>query len=535
MESTDNTITSNRKGGVCRICCQKIIHDDDNDNVTQHQQLMNNHYLDCIDSFKQSILLNIDNDKDHHHHHHFHDFQQDNIYNTTKKRKKIDVSSSSSSSTTTTTNHFYSLFRVSMISILQREDHNQSVMNLLMTCKDAIKWKDTVVFPRLPSIDTITSYKSNERIDQIPKRYNRVYIKSVRDLIYFKENEDGLINHHCKQFISLIEDPIPPGLIPDHFTKIKVGGPIEVGSIPPFTTHLALGAVRQEMKKQLFPDTLELLSIPNGVVCNHCSDTDDLLPHNIKILFIPSTLVHPYLFNLKQLYCLTIIKDNKVKEDQDDDDDDDMNSTTKDDPDVCIGSLPNTIEHLYLDDCIVEMGSDRSSSSHTIPSSVRYLSINLSVNSPQCIPPSSVQYLYLKCDQPTTLLEGSIPSTVKDLQLDGDFTLSDRCIPPSITTLTLIDFEETPLVSVLPPSISILFISGFKCRFDARLLPPNNNIKYFGIYGEYDFYLKSSMPPSTIYFDYQPYGLNISLKLLPNDIPNGVTHIKLGKLIYDIY
>ncbi|EGG13565.1 hypothetical protein DFA_11326 [Cavenderia fasciculata] len=422
------------------------------------------------------------------------DEQQDN--HSTRKRKKIENVSSYS----TTSNHFFkdTLFRVSMISILYREDENQSVMNLLMTCKDAMKWKDTVVFPRLPSIDMIESYKDSGRFNQLPKRYNRVNIKSSKDRDYFKENAGGLINHHCKELNYSIQDkmPIPAGFIPDHFTKIKIEGKIEVGSIPPFTTHLYLGR-GQKIYKELFPDTLEVLYIPSGVIGEQ-SNLDDLLPHNIRILVIKSNLVHPYLHNLKKLYCLAI---NQYP--------------YKNTIDIGTGSIPNTIKNLHIENCNVEPG-------YILPSSIKYLSINLANNSPQCIP-SSVQYLYIRSDLPLTA--GSIPSSVTDLHLQGRLVISKGSIPSSVTSLGLIDLEVLPHVSAIPDSISRLCINGLKSQFDGSLYP--SSIEYFAIHGNYDFSLKHCIPPSTKYFNYQvsqPSSIDISA----NDIPNGVNRVRFG-------
>ncbi|EGG13540.1 hypothetical protein DFA_11301 [Cavenderia fasciculata] len=435
---------------------------------------------------------------------------QDNNNSTTRKRKKIENGSLAKMKTTTSTNHYFknSLFRVSMISILHREERNQSVMNLLMTCKDAMKWKDTVVFPRLPSINTIESYKNDGRFNQLPRRYNRVDIKSDRDLEYFLENTNGLINQHCKELNYLIDEPIPAGLIPDHFTKIRVNGQIEDGSIPPYTTHLVLGAKEeQEIYRQLFPNTLEELYITNGVIRDY-SNVDDLLPHNIRILAIKSNLVHPYLFKLKKLNCLTI---DAVEQETDYDDEDD----DQDHIDIHIGTIPNTIEYLYLEDCIIEPG-------YTLPSSVKYLSIELDKNSYQCIP-ASVQYLYAICKEPTTILARSIPSSVIDLCLDGKFGLLPGSIPSSVKTLGLFDLETTPAVYTIPDSITTMYIGYLKCKLDVTLFP--NSIKYFAIHGKYNFPLKSCIPPSTKYFDYQAKHQS---KLNANQIPNGVTHIRLG-------
>ncbi|EGG14501.1 hypothetical protein DFA_12277 [Cavenderia fasciculata] len=341
------------------------------------------------------------------------------------------------------------------------EDYNQRVMRLLMTCKDAMQWKDSVVFPRLPSINTITSYKNDGRINQIPKRFHRVSIRDVEGRDYFKENQDGLINHHCKVLnYNIFNDNLPilpAGLIPDHFTKIIVYGLIEVGSIPPFTTHLYLESKtsdRQEIYKQLFPETLEVLDISNGVIGKSNSNIDDLLPPNIKKLFIEAFLVHPYLFKLKQLNCLTIKK-------------------------VC---------DVYYHH-------------HT-----------------KC--------LYASCHlEPTTLLAGSIPLSVTTLFLDGYFEVEKGAITSSVTTLGLVD-TDPPNYSNLPAdSISTLFIIGLKDQLDATLYP--KSIKYFGIYGEYEFALKSCIPPSTKYFDYQNSDTS-KIKFHSNDIPNGVTHIRLG-------
>ncbi|EGG13567.1 hypothetical protein DFA_11328 [Cavenderia fasciculata] len=507
MESIVKDCISNING-VCRICNQKISSEDvvDSSVTSSHQQSIINHYLDCIDKFK-SLLLNINsNHVDH--------CQQDN--NTTRKRKKIENEANISTTIASSTNHYFkdSLFKISMISILHREDHNQSVMNLLMTCKDAMKWKDTVVFPRLPSIDMIALYKNNGRINQLPRRYNRVYIDNVRDRDYFKENPDGLINHHCQGIDYRIDEPIPAGFIPDHFTKIQVSGRIEVGSIPPFTTHLALLLDNpQDIYKELFPDTLEVLEITNVEIGKH-SNIDDLLPHNLKILTISSDLVLPYLFKLNKLYCLIISEVEKETGDDDDDEDDDNQHVHID---IHIGSIPDTIEHLYLGDCIIEPG-------YTLPSGVKYLKINLTKNSSQCIPPS-VENLYINCDRLTPILAGSIPSSVKTLLLEGLPQLYLKTIPHSVTTLTLADLESVPASYVFPDSITALYISGIKCQFDGTLLP--NSIKYFAVHGDYNFPLKSCIPPSTKYFDYQVNSTS-EVKFNANDIPDGVTHIRIG-------
>ncbi|EGG13570.1 ubiquitin-protein ligase domain-containing protein [Cavenderia fasciculata] len=216
MESIVKDCISNITG-ICRICNQTIscdvdVHGDEYDgSVTSHQQSMINHYLDCIDSFK-SVLLNINSRK------HITSDEDSNNSSSSRKRKKIENESSISTTTTTTTstssstNRYYdmiivimivfkdSLFRVSMISILQHEDDNESVMNLLMTCKDAMKWKDTVVFPLLPPIDTIESYKNDGRFNQLPRRYNRVNIKNMKDRDYFEDNVDDCAFH--KQIIN---------------------------------------------------------------------------------------------------------------------------------------------------------------------------------------------------------------------------------------------------------------------------------------------------------------------------------------------
>ncbi|EGG13558.1 hypothetical protein DFA_11319 [Cavenderia fasciculata] len=431
------------------------------------------------------------------------DDEQDIIKSSLKNIAKVKITTIPTSS-----NHYFkdSLFRISMISILHREDDNESVMNLLMTCKDAMKWKDTVVFPILPSINTIELYKNNGRINQLPRRFNRVYIESIKDRDYFKENVDGLINHHCKELNYHINEPIPAGFIPDHFIKIQVYGELEVGSIPPFTTHLLIGSSRypQEIYKELFPDTLEMLDTAYGVIGEH-SDIDDLLPHNIRVLFIASNLVHPYLFKLKKLYLMTTydIKGSNQHE---------LHANIR------IGSIPNTIEYLYLNNCTVESG-------YTLPSSIKYFSINLTINSPRCIPPS-VEYLFLVCDEPTTILAGWIPSSVTDLRLEGQLKLTVGCIPSSVTTLVLTGFDVSPHASVIPNSVSTLWTNTLKCRLDTTLYP--NSIKYFGIYGNYAFPLKSSIPPSTKYFDYQPISTSESKFNVNGNIPNGVTHIRLG-------
>ncbi|EGG13555.1 hypothetical protein DFA_11316 [Cavenderia fasciculata] len=498
MESIVKDCISNITG-VCRICNQKIIlSSDDDDDI--HQQSMINHYLDCVNSFK-SVLLNINNSRKHVDHSNNLKHVDDNLHQDILRRKRKKISSMSSSSTSipsSSTNHYFqdSLLRISMISILYREDDNESVMNLLMTCKDAMKWKDTVVFPRLPSINTIESYKNNGRINQLPRRYNRVDIEN-RD--YFKKNVDGLINHHCRELNYFINDPIPAGFIPDHFTKIQVCGRIEVGSIPPFTTHLLIGSSRypQEIYKELFPDTLEMLDTAYGVIGEH-SNLDDLVPHNIKVLYIASNLVHPYLLKLKNLYLMTTydIQDGEGH------------------GYIRIGNIPKTIEYLYLNNCTVESG-------YTLPSSIKYFSINLTKNSPQCIP-SSVKYLFLVCQGPTVLLKGWVPSSVTDLRLDGQFQLTIGSIPSSVITLSLTGFDVSPHASTIPDSVNSLIINGLDCQFDATLY--TSSIKYFGMLGKYPFSIKSCIPPSTNYFDYQSSYIS---QWNANDIPNGVTHIRL--------
>ncbi|EGG13564.1 hypothetical protein DFA_11325 [Cavenderia fasciculata] len=502
MESIVKDCTSNNNNNnssVCRICNQKITSSDDGGALI-------NHYLECIDSLK-SVLLNIKSSNQKHD-----DDQQDS---TTRKRKKIE-NVSPTTTTISSTNHYFkdTLFRVSMISILHREDHNQSVMSLLMTCKDAMKWKDTVVFPRLPSIDTIAYYKKNRKINQLPRRYNRVYIDNDRDRDYFQENVDGLINHHCRELYYNVDEELPAGFIPDHFTKIYFGedyqNQLEVGSIPPFTTHLYLGdSYQQDIHKQLFPDTLEVLNIPTNVTIES-GDINDLLPHNIKELHIPSDLVHPYLFKLKQLTCL-IIADIESEDGENDGSEGFV-------PTIKVGSLPNTIVHLDLESCSVEVGA--------IPSSVKYLSINLTNNDPTCIP-SSVKSLYAKWDESTPITKGMIPSTVTELVLDEQYSLLPGSIPSSVTTLTLMALDETPPKGAIPNKVHSLFLFGMMCELNASILP--NSIKYLGIHGDCSLKLISMIPPSTKYFDYQSTNLiGADVKFSANDIPNGVTHIRLG-------
>ncbi|EGG22423.1 hypothetical protein DFA_04544 [Cavenderia fasciculata] len=422
---------------------------------------------------------------------------------TTTTIKKIENAS--------TSNHYFkdTLFKISMISILYRQDDNQSVMNLLMTCKDAMKWKDSVVFPRLPLNDIVLG-KINQ---QLPRRYNSVDIENEGDLHYFKKNKDGLINHHCRELKYLISKPIPAGFIPDHFTKIISRGGIQVGSIPPFTTHLILNSCLQDQKiyRKLFPDTLEKLYLPYGELDKR-SDIQDLLPHNIRVLSITSNLVKPYLFKLKQLRSLTIFE---IFGEQDSDEDEDYDKHI----DVHRGTLPNTIEHLYLENCVIETG-------YILPSSIKYLSINLDKNSLDCVP-SSVEYLHIysnRQDDRTTVLEGTIPSSVTTLKLDGPLQLSHKLhIPRSVTTLTLEGLESVPPIHIIPDSITTLYIRGLNCQFDGTRYP--KSIKYFGMDREYKFPLKSCIPPSTKYFDYQ---VSNPSKVKAKDIPNGVTHIRFG-------
>ncbi|EGG13554.1 hypothetical protein DFA_11315 [Cavenderia fasciculata] len=477
MESIVKDCISNITG-ICRICNQKIIlsSDDVNDGsgvTSSHQQTMINHYLDCIDSFK-SVLLNINyNSKlvDH-------DHQDSNISSSSRKRKKIENVSPSDPTTITSSssNHYFkdSLFRVSMISILLHEHFNQSVMSLLMTCKDAMKWKDTVVFPSLPSIDAIELYKNNGRINQLPRRYNGVYIMNFRDREYFKENVDGLINHHCRELNYLIDEPIPAGFIPDHFTKIRVCGEIEVGSIPPFTTHLSLGLDKnqQEIYKELFPNTLEALNIINEVICKH-SNLDDLLPHNISALEITYSLVQPYLFKLKKLNSLAIR--NFGHKDHD-----------NEKIEIRAGTIPNTIEHLNLRNWTFENGSIPSSLDNISKLSLTHCELKLDASqSPKnieyfgffsnyirtSIPPSTKYLDYgIFHDKPKA---NDIPNGVTHIRFDIDQALVPRFIPDSCEYLEFpYHYNKAPLWKAIPKHLKAVSCNPC-CQNISQNIPPS--------------------------------------------------------------
>ncbi|EGG13322.1 hypothetical protein DFA_11083 [Cavenderia fasciculata] len=572
----------------CLICRQVIsrsgnqLHNDYNNKSHRDSiattTLLIEHYSKCVESTISNINSNYHDDDNNNINSisiQQHDYKHRSSNINISRDYIVDDNSSSkiqlpsSSNTTKSTNHFFNntLLRISLIEIFKMEDCNLSIMNLLTTCKDALNWKYSVVFPRLPSISTIERYKVDNRIHLIPKRFHIVCIDNIKMWKYFKENPDGLISlYTTRLFLMSDHGQLNKGDIPDHFTHLYFGYYIDqlVDDILP----LSLTHIRYEESRNFPSTTITTTNQQQSSSSTFNNNNEDILASLHTLFFSSLSLgneikIPPMMNQLTSLYlCVNgrrsgvdvIFKPGHTKippsvrrltvE----------SYSTSTPVILGVGSLPSdegSLEYLRL------VGNFKIIDSNALPRSIKTMCLQ-NVLCDVVVPDRVTRLLVVgECLRQSTF----IPPSVKHLCLHVDY-VSD-VLPPTIETLSLKGlFRPTNI----PSSVTQLYLQDIRFQLTSDILfnlqtqqnQQNNNnqntlgikssLKYIGIEGRYPYSIKGILPEGIKYFDYSisdptshdnnnssnsnnhmnKFGLDYNQPIPPSSLPPSVRVIKLN-------